>query len=203
MSQLLLPLPRQAPEVQRVSVLMTDLVGSTRLARDLPLEGYATLLTEFVQLLILSCEAWGGRVLQHQGDSVVACWPEDHTSQAVRCALDAPPRAARLELARLLGVNLRVRSGLAHGTVVVGEVGSQVTAYGLPLNLARRMCDVATADETLVCAQVQTLCVEAQAPLAFMLRSDMPSLRGFEMDCLAYTASVVQVARPATQMKVI
>ena len=199
MNQLLLPLPRQTTQVQHVSVLMLDLVGSTRLARDLPLEQYATLMTEFVQLLILSCEALGGTVLQHLGDGVVACWPEEHTPQAVRCSLEAPMRVARLALAEQLGVTLQVRGGIANGTVVMGELSSQLTAYGLPLNLARRMCDSAKPDETLVCADVADWCAQAQAPLTFALRNDLPCLRGFGVDCLAYTAAQAS----ADQMKAI
>lgn len=203
MTKLLLPLPRQDAEVQRVSVLMTDLVGSTRLARELPLAQYAALMTEFVQLLILTCEAWGGRALQHQGDSVVACWPEEYAPKAVRCALETPLRAERLEIARALGVRLQVRSGVASGLVMVGEVGAQVTAYGLPLNLARRMCDAALAGETLVCADVQARCLSAQAPLSFEPRLHLPHLRDFDEDCPTYTAQPALSRLNPAQMKVI
>lgn len=202
MSALLLPLPRQATETRRVSVLMIDLVGSTRLARDLPLEQYAVLMMEFVQLMILSCEAWGGEVLQHLGDGVLACWPEEMTPQAVRCSLEAPLRASRLGLAGTLGVSLRVRSGVAHGTVAVGTVSNQLTAYGLPLNLARRMCDAARPGETLVCTDVQALCVSAQAPLTFMLRTDFPYMRGFGMECVAYSAEQRVAPSAPDRMKV-
>lgn len=188
MNQLLLPLLRHHAQLQQVSVLMLDLVGSTRLARDLPLEQYAALMTELVQLLILSCEALGGTVLQHLGDGVVACWPEEQTPQAVRCSLEAPLRVARLTLAEQLGVKLQVRGGVANGTVMMGELSSQLTAYGLPLNLARRMCDSARPDETLVCADVAQWCLNAQAPVTFDLRDDLPCFRGFGVDCLSYTA---------------
>ena len=189
MNQLLLPLPRHNAQLQQVSVLMLDLVGSTRLARALPLEQYAALMTELVQLLILSCEALGGTVLQHLGDGVVACWPEEQTPQAVRCSLEAPLRVARLTLAEQLGVKLQVRGGVANGTVMMGELSSQLTAYGLPLNLARRMCDSARPDETLVCADVAGWCQQAQAPLTFSLRRDLPCFRGFGVECLSYTAT--------------
>ena len=190
MNRLLLPMPRQSAQLQQVSVLMLDLVGSTRLARDLPLEQYAALMTEFVQLLILSCEALGGTVLQHLGDGLVACWPEKHTPQAVRCSLEAPRRVAHLHLASQLGVTLQVRGGIANGTVMLGELSSQLTAYGLPLNLARRMCDSARPDETLVCADVAERCVQAQAPLRFSLRPDLPCFRGFGVDCQGFTAAL-------------
>lgn len=188
MTQLLHSLPRQPAQTRQVSVLMLDLVSSTRLARDLPLEHYAVLMTEFVQLLILSCEAWGGEVLQHLGDGVVACWPEERTVQAVRCSVEAPVRVAHLGLARQLGLSLQVRGGMAHGTVVMSQVGAQQTAYGLPMNLARRMCDAALPDQTMVCAGVREVCQAADAPLRFRQRQDLPALRGFGMECLAFTA---------------
>lgn len=211
MTQLLHSLPRHPAQSQQVSVLMLDLVGSTRLARELPLEHYALLMTDLVQLLILSCEAWGGEVLQHLGDGVVACWPSQRSVQVVRCALEAPWRVSKLELARQLGLSLQVRGGISHGPVIMGEVGSQITAYGLPLNLARRMCDAAQPGEILVCSEVRERCLAAQtAPssplLAFRPHPNLPHLRGFAEETEVLTASVLADEQPYGQpgrMKVV
>lgn len=182
---------------------MLDLVSSTRLARDLPLEHYAVLMTEFMQLLILSCEAWGGEVLQHLGDGVVACWPAEYSVRAVCCSVEAPARVARLGLARQLGLTLQVRGGMACGPVMMGQVGTQLTAYGLPMNLARRLCDSALPDQTLVCGDVQQQCLRENAPLRFRHRSDVPSLRGFGGDYLAYSAHTLPADSTVARMKVI
>ncbi|WP_051935454.1 adenylate/guanylate cyclase domain-containing protein [Deinococcus sp. YIM 77859] len=183
MNDLLLPLPAPQGEHLSACLVMVDLVGSTVLAHRLPLEHYAALMAEFVQLLILSFEARRGQVLQHQGDAVLALWSAAHTSEAVRAALEAHERAARLGLAGLLGVRLQVRAGVALGPVITGPVGGQPSAYGLPVNYARRLCDAAAPGETLVCERV----AQQRAEDLRMIGRSLPPLRGFGPECRAYT----------------
>lgn len=152
MPDLLLPLSVRPPEATRACVVMVDVTGSTRLAHALPLAHYMALMTEFVQVMILSFESRGGTVLQHQGDAVLGYWPAGAEGDACEVALDAHGRAARLRLAGLLGTALQLRAGVAAGEVIVGLVGGQPSAYGLPVNYARRLCDAARPGETLACA---------------------------------------------------
>lgn len=184
MSSLLLPLPALQGDHLSACLVMVDLVGSTALAHRLPLEHYAALMAEFVQLLILTCEAQGGQVLQHQGDAVLALWPAAHTERAVQAALETHERSARLSLAELLGVQLRVRAGVALGTVVMGPVGGQPSAYGLPVNYARRLCDAAAPGETLVCEEV----ARQALPGTRISGRALPPLRGFGPGGQAYAA---------------
>lgn len=171
--------------------MMVDLVGSTLLAQGLPLEIYAALMAEFVQVLILSAEALGGRVLQHQGDAVVALWSAEQAQWGMWAALDAHERAARLGLAGALGVQLQLRAGVALGPVIMGMVGGQLSAYGLPVNYARRLCDAASPGETLVCDQVARQHVDG----ALLAARPLPPLQGFGPGCRAYT--VYMVTSPA------
>ena len=140
-----------------VSVLFVDVVGSTKLAQRLSLELYGALMAETLQVLILCCAAYGGEVLQHQGDAVVSIWPSDEAESALQAAVQAHLRAACVGLAARLGVRLGLRVGLASGAVVLGSVGGSLTAHGLPVNLARRLCDAAGGGDTLVCAQTLAL----------------------------------------------
>ncbi|EYB68077.1 guanylate cyclase [Deinococcus phoenicis] len=188
MAELLLPLPARASEHQSACLVMADLVGSTLLAHRLPLENYAALMAEFVQVLILSFEARGGQVLQHQGDAVLALWPAPRSGQGVRAALETHERAARLGLAGVLGVQLQVRAGVAVGPVITGMVGGQLSAYGLPVNYARRLCDAAAPGETLVCEGVAQQSCPAGMPVARLL----PPLRGFGPESRAYTVTLPQ-----------
>lgn len=185
----LLSLPSQQLDTHFACIVMVDLVGSTHLAHELPLQHYCGLMSELVQLLILCFEAWGGLVLQHQGDAVLAYWPAGQAPQAVRATLEIPERVLNLSLARQLGLKLQVRAGIASGEVVLGLVGTQQTVYGLPLNLARRLCDAAQPNELLVCERVQALCVSKLAPLNFELCLDFPQLQGFDRSRLAFSAS--------------
>jgi adenylate cyclase len=103
MPDLLLPLSAAPPPATPVCVVLVDLTGSTMLAQTLPLTHYMALMTEFVQVMILSFEARGGTVLQHQGDAVLGYWPAQQSDDACRVALEAHDRAARLGLAGLPG----------------------------------------------------------------------------------------------------
>ncbi|MPY66682.1 adenylate/guanylate cyclase domain-containing protein [Deinococcus sp. SDU3-2] len=196
MTHLLLPLPAEPSAPEEACLVMTDLVGSTRIAHRLSLGAYAALMAEFVQVLMLSFEVHGGQVLQHQGDAVLALWPAEAAQQALRAAVGAHDRAAGLGLAGALGLQLRVRSGVAAGEVVTGMVGGQPSAYGLPVNYARRLCDAANPGETLVCGAA----ARALGPGVPLLPRTLPPLRGFGPHSQAYRV-LVPAAPAATPMK--
>jgi adenylate cyclase len=153
MADLLLPLPGDHDSTM-ACLVMVDLVGSTAIATTLPLRNYQTLMQEFVQVMILSFEARGGQVLQHQGDAVLAWWPLEQAGAACVAAAEAHTRAARLTLAAQLGQQLRVRAGVSGGEVIMGVVGRQDSAYGLPVNYATRLCGAAQPGQTLLCDSV-------------------------------------------------
>lgn len=197
MADLLLPLPPEPPPATPVCVVLVDLTGSTALAQTLPLNHYMALMTEFVQVMILSFEARGGTVLQHQGDAVLGYWPARRSADACRVALEAHDRAARLGLAALLGAELRLRAGVALGEVIVGLVGGQPSAYGLPVNYARRLCDAARPGETLACtATAQGLGADLLAQPCAPL-----TLRGFGPACQANRLLQAAPAQLQTRMK--
>ncbi|UQN07487.1 adenylate/guanylate cyclase domain-containing protein [Deinococcus sp. QL22] len=191
-TDLLLPLPAQTTPSQLACLVMVDLVGSTRLAHQLPLDYYTSLMAEFVQVLILSFEARGGQVLQHQGDAVLALWNEQNVSAGITAALEAHERSARLSLAAMLGVSLQVRSGVAVGQVITGMVGGQPSAYGLPVNYACRLCSAADPGETLVCGTASEMNRLQQVNYTPRI---LPSLHGFNTECVAFTAQL----RPPTE----
>lgn len=175
----LLPLPSPHAETSSACLVLVDLVASTALARALALPHYMALMTEFVQVMVLSFEARGGQVLQHQGDAVLGYWDTGRTQEACQAALESHDRAGRLGLAGMLGVDLTLRAGVASGEVLTGMVGGQRSAYGLPVNLSRRLCDAARPGETLACRHV----VEGlSAGLAWSPQPLRP-LQGFGPDC--------------------
>ncbi|GGR99903.1 adenylate/guanylate cyclase domain-containing protein [Deinococcus sedimenti] len=195
MNDSLLPLPGPQEQATPACMVLVDLVGSTRLARQLPLGNYTALMAEFVQVMILTLEARGGQVLQHQGDAVLAWWPAAQAAQACAAAQEAHGRAARLTLAAQLGETLRLRAGVAGGEVLMGLVGGQMSAYGLPVNYARRLCDAAQGGETLVCDEMRVLAPHLAADLCPPL-----DLRGFGEGCRAHRLLVS--AAPGARMKV-
>lgn len=145
------------PAQRRVCAVFADVVDSTGLAHRLGLLDYAEVMTEALQVLMLACGARGGEVLTHQGDAVVALWPEDHVEFALACAMELHPRLEALRVAVRHGECLRLRVGLAAGDVLLSLVGGSLTAYGLPVNLARRLCDAAPPGQSFACASVREL----------------------------------------------
>jgi class 3 adenylate cyclase len=78
--------------------------------------------------------------------------------------------------------------GLAVGDVITGVVGGQHSAYGLPVNYARRLCDAARPGETLACPDVAPLAgravgVEVHRPL---------HLPGFGPECRTFRLTPLQ-----------
>ncbi|ADV66246.1 adenylate/guanylate cyclase domain-containing protein [Deinococcus maricopensis] len=190
MTTLLLPSSPGAPSARRpVCAVVVDLAGSTSLAHRLPLEHYTAVMGELMQVLYLHLEMLRGHVLQHQGDAVICLWDIEDTPYALEAALTAHARAADLSLARLLGEHLQLRCGVACGEVMMGVIGGIEAAYGLPVNLARRLCDAGQRGWTLTCANTPLY-----APHAELTPSDPLPLRGFPEPCLSYRASASGVS---------
>ena len=129
------------PPTKTVCILVTDIEGSTdRWEREA--KAMTELLDEHDRLLRASVETHGGRVVKHTGDGLLAVF--DSASAAVSAAVDG-----QLVLAAAwsdVDEPLRVRMGLHIGDVAerAGDV------FGSPVNVAARLCDVASGGQVLV-----------------------------------------------------
>jgi ABC-type oligopeptide transport system substrate-binding subunit/class 3 adenylate cyclase/tetratricopeptide (TPR) repeat protein len=138
-------------ERRTVTILFSDVKGSTALAEGLDPEEVMELMDGAFDLLIKPVYHYEGTVARLMGDAVLAFFGapiahEDDPERAIRAALEitagAQRYAERLERERgLTGFGVRV--GINTGLVVVGEVGSDLrveyTAMGDAVNLAARM----------------------------------------------------------------
>jgi adenylate cyclase len=190
----LYPLHGLGPDEQQICAVFADLVGSTRLAALLPTGHYAALMTEAIQLMMLSLETQGAALLPHQGDAVLGLWDADEVSQAACACQELHIRLGFLELARHLGLKLQLRIGCSVGAVILGELGGRPNAYGLPLNLARRLCSQAAPGETLVCAA-------AAGRTPKLLWQRRPLVGGAQNAVQGYRLGAVQGDLQAAQMK--
>src|SRR5712691_11675376 len=137
-------------ERKLVTVLFTDITGSTALSEQLGEEGFFVVMDELYELFIHEVHRYEGTVNELTGDGIVVFFGaplavEQAPQRAVRAAL-ALQRAvarfsARLEQER--GLRLQVRVGINTGPVVVGTVGNNLRmdykAVGNTVNLAARM----------------------------------------------------------------
>jgi ABC-type transport system substrate-binding protein/class 3 adenylate cyclase len=138
-------------ERRLVTILFSDVKGSTAMAEALDPEDWMEIMDGAFDLLIEPVYRYEGTLARLMGDSVLAFFGapighEDDPERAVRAALEivegARTYAAQLEEERdLSGFDVRV--GINTGLVVVGEVGSDLrveyTAMGDAVNLAARM----------------------------------------------------------------
>ncbi|MGB8645699.1 MAG: tetratricopeptide repeat protein [Anaerolineae bacterium] len=141
-------------ERRTVTVLFADVVGFTTLSERLD--------PEIVYGIINACaDAYREAVYKHEGwldkfigDGVMALFGapiahEDDGARAVRCALDIQDALRRIntDLVTPHGFTLQIRIGLNLGTVVVGDLGSDLrmeyTALGDTVNVASRLQSVA------------------------------------------------------------
>ena len=136
---------RSAPEVDRIlaTVVFTDMVGSTELARRLADRAWADLLARYLSRCQLTIDAHRGRLVDTAGDGVFATF--DGPARAVRCAL------ALVRTAQDLGVE--VRAGVHTGECELDD-GS---VRGIAVHVGARVAAAASPSEVLVSGTVRDL----------------------------------------------
>lgn len=126
---------RSLPGGQRafVSLVFADIVQSTDMAEVAEPEVIQDVFALYRRVASETIEELGGRVLQFQGDGVVACFGyptayEDDARRAVLAGLRLVERMAHaaVELRRWHGIEPAIRVGVHSGTVVIAGLASGV-----------------------------------------------------------------------------
>ena len=111
---------------QRITLLFTDLSGSTSLARALEPEEFDEVLEKIREVWHVVAERYGGHIVRTQGDGALILFgfpqvAEDDGRRAVEAALDIHEEAGRLVFEGLPStlVPLKMHSGVHAGTVLV------------------------------------------------------------------------------------
>jgi len=138
-------------ERQTVTILFTDLRGSTSLAERLPPEAFVTAVNEYLTVMGRCVLDQGGILDKFTGDGLMAIFgamsdgTNNGASAAARAALEMRRRIADLNVARAARGEEVVQFGVGihTGDVVVGTIGlperSQYDAFGDAVNTASRM----------------------------------------------------------------
>jgi ABC-type oligopeptide transport system substrate-binding subunit/class 3 adenylate cyclase len=143
-----------------VTILFTDIVGSTALAEQLDPEEWKEIVAGAHQRVSQAVYRYEGTIAQLLGDGVLAFFGapvthEDDPLRAVRAALDIQKMMADYER-ELQGLidRFQMRIGLNTGTVVVGSLGSDLhmeyLAIGDAVNLAARLQSAARPGGVLI-----------------------------------------------------
>ena len=135
--------------IELAAILVTDLVGSTRLETSVGPARADELRDEHFALLREAVGVAGGHEFRNTGDGVMVAFPS--ASAAVRCAVSMQQLFERRY--RRAEQKLQVRIGLAAGESTVQDG----TYFGIPSIEAARLCDKAPTDGILVSPAVRML----------------------------------------------
>ncbi|TET82972.1 MAG: hypothetical protein E3J37_06290 [Anaerolineales bacterium] len=144
-----------AEERRIVTILFSDIVGSTPIAEQLDPEEWREIVESVHQLggeLVLKHQ---GMVLQYLGDGMLAIFGAEHASErdperAIRAALELIHQVPKLPT----HPKLEMRASIHTGLVVLGEMASaaksELTASGDAMNLAARLQSAAAPNSVLI-----------------------------------------------------
>ena len=126
------PRPQDSAERRHVTVMFSDLVGSTALSARMDPEDLREVISAYQKSVAETVQRFGGFVAKYMGDGVLVYfgYPQAHEDDAERAV------RAGLELIAAVGAlkshaPLQTRVGIATGLVVVGDlIGSGASAEG-------------------------------------------------------------------------
>ena len=155
--------PKDAAERRQVTVMFSDLVGSTALSARLDPEDLRELVSAYQKCVAETVRRFGGFVAKYMGDGVLAYFgypdaQEDDAERAAESALALVPEVAKLST----HAPLQTRVGIATGLVVVGDlVGSgeaqERGIVGETPNLAARLQGLAEPDMVVIAESTRKL----------------------------------------------
>ncbi|HPW47034.1 MAG TPA: adenylate/guanylate cyclase domain-containing protein [Rectinema sp.] len=141
---------RLGGESKVITVLFSDMAGFTAISERLDPERLTLFMNEYLGIISEQILAQGGTLDKYVGDAVVALWnaPLDIADHALRACIAACRIQEKLieigpELENRFGVAPRTRIGIATGSAIVGNLGSNCrfayTAVGDSVNIASRL----------------------------------------------------------------
>ena len=184
--------PSGEREVRKtVTVVFSDLVGSTELGERLDPESIRRLMSRYFEEMQGVLQRHGGTVQKFIGDAIMAVFGmptvhEDDALRAVRASAEMRERLRVLneEIDRRWQVRLRVRTGINTGEVVAGDSSpGESVVLGDTVNVAARLEQAATAGEILIGERTWLLArdaidAEPMAPLPLKGKSEaLPAWR--------------------------
>ena len=155
---------RPRAERRQLTVMFTDLVGSTELSARLDPEDMGTAIRAYQDCCAEVVQRWDGCVAKYMGDGVLVYFGypqahEDDAERAIRAGLDLTEAVGRLSAA---GTPLATRIGVATGLVMVGDLIGEGTALeqtvvGETPNLAARLQALAEPGQVAISGHTRRL----------------------------------------------
>ena len=155
--------PEDRAERRQVTVMFSDLVGSTALSARMDPEDLREVISAYQKCVAETVQRFGGFVAKYMGDGVLVYfgYPQAHEDDAERAV------RAGLELVAAVGdlkthAPLQTRVGIATGLVVVGDlIGSgasqEQAIVGETPNLAARLQGIAEPNSVVIAESTRKL----------------------------------------------
>jgi class 3 adenylate cyclase/predicted ATPase len=155
--------PEDRAERRQVTVMFSDLVGSTALSARIDPEDLREVISAYQRCVAETVQRFGGFVAKYMGDGVLIYFGypqahEDDAERAVRAGLGLIAAVSDLKT----HAPLQTRVGIATGLVVVGDlIGSgasqEQAIVGETLNLAARLQGVAEPNSVVIAENTRKL----------------------------------------------
>ena len=153
----------ESAERRQVTVLFSDLVGSTALAGRMDPEDLREVISAYQKCVAVTVQRFGGFVAKYMGDGVLIYFGypqahEDDAERAVRAGLELIAAVSAVKAP----VSLQARVGIATGLVVVGDlIGSgeaqERGIVGETPNVAARLQGVAEPNAVVIAESTRKL----------------------------------------------
>jgi class 3 adenylate cyclase/predicted ATPase len=156
-------LPEDRAERRQVTVMFSDLVGSTALSARMDPEDLREVISAYRKCVAETVQRFDGFIAEYMGDGVLIYFGyphahEDDAEQAVRAGLELIAAVGQLKTHALL----QTRVGIATGLVVVGDLIGSGTSQehaivGETPNLAARLQGIAEPNSVVVAESTRRL----------------------------------------------
>jgi class 3 adenylate cyclase/tetratricopeptide (TPR) repeat protein len=168
-----------------VTILFTDVVGSTELLSRAGDEEARRIFQAHHQLLSEAVAAHGGHEVKWLGDGLMVAFPS--AADALTCAISMQQAAQR----PVAGERVAIRVGLTAGEAL----RDAVDYFGTPVVLAKRLCDQAGAGQIL-CSEVVAGLLAGRPGFTFAAAGEF-ELKGLPQPVAAYEVRYESESRPA------
>jgi len=155
--------PEDAAERRQVTVMFSDLVGSTALSARMDPEDLREIISAYQKCVVETVQRFGGFVAKYLGDGVLVYFGypqahEDDAERAVRAGLELITAVTALKT----GPSLKTRIGIATGLVVVGDLigtgsAQEQVIVGETPNLAARLQGIAEPNTVVIAEDTRKL----------------------------------------------
>jgi class 3 adenylate cyclase len=173
-----------AESVELATILLTDLVGSTRLATSVGPVRADELREEHFALLRDAIAGFQGKEVKNTGDGLMIAFSS--ASAAVRCAVAMQQLFERRYRNAEQGLHVRIGLGAGESTVKDGDY------FGMPSIEAARLCAQAPTDGILISGLAKTLAGRCEG-VEFESAGEL-ELKGFPEPVEAFSVSWAPIA---------